>query len=222
MLEIFHREPNGFDLMPLITLFEKGVRFESRYIESGFEPFASPRPSLEAEENLEIEGPLLVHDGQPISEAFFMIEYLDETFPDPALKPRTPRGDWQVQVWGRFLGERAAPAVMTLGVHRFLAPALGSRAARLEPAVERLAKPERRTAWREALRDGFSPETLAESRRKAGLLVERVESALGERHSWLVEDTYGLADIAAFALSMSLPKLVPDLAGAAAAPRMTR
>lgn len=222
MLEIYHREPNGFDLMPLVTLFEKGVAFTRRYVEDGFAPRKIAVPSLEAEENLEIEGPLLVHDGQVIADAFLMIEYLDEAFADPPLTPRTARGDWRVQVWGRFLGERVAPAVTTLGVHRYLAPALGSRAAQLGPAIDRLAKPERRTAWREALSDGFSAQTLAESRRKAGLLVERVEEALAAGHLWLVEDTYGLADIAAFALSMSLPQLLPEVASADYAPRMAR
>jgi hypothetical protein len=41
----------------------------------------------------------------------------------PPLKPHTLRGDWQLQVWGRFLGERIAPAVTTFGVHQFLAAA---------------------------------------------------------------------------------------------------
>lgn len=222
MLQIFHWEPNGFSLMPLVTLYEKGEPFESRYVDWTRleQAHTVTRPSLEAEENLEIEGPLLIDGGEPISDAFFMIEYLDERFPAPPLKPRTPYGDWQVQVWGRFLGERVAPAVSTLGVHRFLVPALRGRARDLRASIERMAKPERRSAWNEALRGELPEQILAESRRKVALLVERIESALRGGRSWLVEDAYGLADIAAFSLSMSLPKLVPDLCGPERSPAM--
>lgn len=224
MVEIFHWEPNGSSLMALITLYEKGIAFESRYVDFSRlgELAAQPKPTVEVEENLEIEGPVLVHDGEQLCDAFFMSEYLDERFESPPLKPRTPRGAWQVQVWGRFLGERVAPAVATLGVHRYLAPVLRDHGAELESVVGRLAKPERRDAWRAALEDDFPEEILSESRRKAGLLIERLERTLGEGRSWLVDDAYGLADIAAFSFAMSLPKLVPEPCDAQRAPATLR
>ncbi len=224
MLQVVHGEPNGSSLMALITLHEKGLPFESRYVDS-LRPSrldAPAEPVLEVEENLDIEGPVLIHDGAQICDAFFIIEYLDECFADPPLKPRTPEGAWRVQVWGRFLGERVAPAVATLGVHRYLAPALRGHSAQLSGALERLAKPERREAWRTALADGFSEEILAESRRKAGLFIERLESSLGDGRGFLVDDTYGLADIAAFSFALSLPKLVPQVCDVEIAPATTR
>jgi GSH-dependent disulfide-bond oxidoreductase len=213
MLEIYHWEPNGSSLMALIVLHEKGRPFESRYLDwTRLEQLdAPPRQALEVRENLEIEGPVLVDDGEQICEAFFMMEYLDERFPAPPLKPRTPQGAWRVQVWGRFLGERIAPAVATLGVHRYFAPAMRDRAEQLASALGRMTKPERREAWRAALTDGFSDDILAESRRRAALLAERIEAALEGERSWLVDDAYSLADIAAFSFAMSLPKLAPQL-----------
>lgn len=214
MLEMFHWEPNGSCLMPLITLHEKGVEFASHYVDwLRLEQLSTPsHPILEVEENLELEGPLLVHDGEQIADAFFMIEYLEDRFAQPALKPRTPSGDWRVQVWGRFLGERVAPAVATLGVQRYFTQAMRGRAGEVARAIERFAKPERREAWRAALADEFPEQLLAESRRKTGLFIERVEHVLGDGRSWLVEDVYSsLADIAAYSLAMSLPKLVPEL-----------
>ncbi len=226
MLELYHWEPNVFSLKPLIALNEKGLEFTSRYVDwTSFEQLGpgGPKLNLEAEHNPEAEGPVLVHDGAVITESFFMMEYLEDAFPDTVrLKPGTPYGDWQVQVWGRFDGERAAPAVSTLGCHRYLVPVLKEK--RINSAgqiLERMGTQERRTAWAEAIEDSYPDEVIEDSRRRAGLLVERIEAALDGGKSWLVEDAYTLADIDAFALSNSLPKLVPEAASADAAPRFT-
>lgn len=223
MLELYHWEPNAFSLKALIALNEKGLDYRSHYVDwLNLEQFGPGMPglNLEAEHNPEQEGPILVDGEAVISESFFMIEYLEDAYPEPALKPRTPRGDWQVQVWGRFVGERVAPAVSTLGGHRYLAPAL--REKRINSAdqlLDRATTRERRAAWAEAIDDSYSEEEIAESSRKAGLLVERIEKALADGADWLVENTYSLADIDAFAMANSLPKLLPEVANPQQAPR---
>jgi glutathione S-transferase len=225
MLELYHWEPNAFSLKALIALNEKGVDYRSRYVDwLNFEQFgpAMPRLNLEAEHDPEQEGPVLVDGDAVISESFFMIEYLEDAYPEPALKPRTPLGDWQVQVWGRFIGERVAPAVSTLGGHKYLAPALREkRINSADQVLDRMQTQERRAAWAEAIEDSYSDEEIADSRRKAGLLVERIEKALAGGSDWLVDDTYTLADIDAFAMANSLPKLLPDVANGEKAPRFT-
>lgn len=223
MLTLYHWEPNAFSLAALIGLHEKGLKYESRYVDLlSFEQYGGQEPklNLEAELNLEQEGPMLQDGEALISESFFLLEYLEDAYPDPPLKLRTPLGDWQVQVWGRFLGERVAPAISTLGGHKYLAPALKEK--RINDAgqiLERMPTQERRVAWRQALEDSYSEEDLADSRRKAGLLVERIEKALAEGADWLVQDTFTLADIDTFALANSLPKLAPDVCNETASPK---
>lgn len=224
MLTLYHWEPNGFSLKPLIALNEKGLEFESRYLDwLNFDQLGpgGPALNLEAEHNPEAEGPVLVHDGAVISESFFMIEYIEDAFPEGTpLKLRTPYGDWQVQVWGRFNGERAAPAISTLGCHRYLVPILKEKRINSSGQIlDRMNTQERRTAWAEAIEDSYSSDILEDSRRRAGLLVERIEKALEGGKSWLVEDAYTLADIDAFALANALPKLTPELCSAKVSPR---
>ena len=223
MIELYHWEPNAFSLKPLIVLYEKGIDFVSHYVAwTSFDQFGpgGPKLNLEAEHNPESEGPILVHDGAVISESFFMMEYLEDVFPGVPLKPGTPYGDWQVQVWGRFDGERAAPAISTLGCHKYLVPILkAKRINSADQVLERMPTQERRTAWADAIEDRYSDEVLADSRRRAGLLVERIEKALDGGKSWLVEDAYTLADIDAFSLANSLPKLLPDACNPKASPR---
>ena len=222
MLELYHWEPNTFSLAALIGLNEKGLDFRSTYLDwTGFEQYGdkAPRLNLEAEHNPEAEGPLLADGDALISESFFLLEYLDDAYPDTPLKLRTAHGDWQVQVWGRFLGERVAPAVSTLGCHKYLVPILKEkRINSADQILEKMPTQERRVAWGEAIEDSYSEDAIADSRRKAALLVERIEKAL-ESSEWLVENTYTIADIDAFALANSLPKLLPDVANAAKAPR---
>ena len=222
MLELYHWEPNAFSLKPLIALHEKGLDFKSHYVDwTSFDQLGpgAPRLNLEAEHNPESEGPILVHDGAVITESFFMMEYLEDAFPDVPLKLRTPHGDWQVQVWGRFNGERAAPAISTLGCHKYLVPILKQkRINSADQILERMPTQERRVAWAEAINDSYSDDVIADSRRRAGLLVERIEKALQGGKRWLVEDTYTLADIDAFSLANALPKLLPETCNASASP----
>ena len=87
MLELYHWEPNGFFLKPLIALEEKAARFESRWFDpTRFEQFAAGFPaSVESRLTLEREGPVLVADGAVIASTFFMLEYIAEALPGPSL-----------------------------------------------------------------------------------------------------------------------------------------
>jgi glutathione S-transferase len=209
-----------FDLKPLIALFEKGVDFTSHYVDPlDFAQPPIPGLNLEAENNPEINGPVLVDRDETISESFFMLEYIDEAYPQaPRLLPGDPEGNWQVRVWGRLLGERTAPAIATLGCHKFLTRRLGAPVPDAEALLRRFSRQEARDAWRPALENGYTEEDVAESRRKAADAVSRVEEALAAG-DWLLGAVYSIADIEAFALLNGLPGLAPDLLDDAVAPR---
>jgi glutathione S-transferase len=72
-----------------------------------------------------------------------------------------------------------------------------------------MATQERKVAWAAALDDSYTDEVLEDSRRKARFAVSRLEEQLAKT-AWLAGAKYSISDIEAFALTMSLPKLVPD------------
>jgi glutathione S-transferase len=223
MIELYHWEPNLFYLKPLIALHEKGIPFASHWIDpTALGSAGLPELSPEARNNPEINGPILVDRGETIVESFFMLEYIDEAYPtEPMLLPGDPLGNWQVRVWGRFLGERTAPAISTLGCHRYLARGFnGWSQTDIDAALARFPRLEERNAWAPVFRDSYGEEELAESRRKATDAVNRVEAALAGGE-WLLGERYTLADIEAFALFNPLPELAPDLCSGAVAPRTT-
>jgi glutathione S-transferase len=212
MLELYHWAPNGPWLKPLIVLAEKGIACTLHPIDVlSFEQYgpAMPSPSLETRLNLEGEGPVLVHDGRQITESFFMCEYLDAAFGGVALRPSQPVTFNRMLAWARFINEVFMPGANTLGCKQFLAPALAGRKPPSE-IIERIALSFVREGWMRAY-SGDYPETLvAESLRKVGITVKRIEGALADG-PWLLGDDYSLSDIDAYAICRSLPLLTPHL-----------
>ena len=222
MLELYHWEPNTFSLKPLITLNEKGLEFTSRYVDFlAFEQYdlEGLRDVMEVQHNPEGEGPILVDRGTAMTESFFITLYLDEAFPEVPLRPADPEGRWQILVWGRFCNEVLAPAVSTLGAHKYLAPALKARDRKAaDAALKKMPTLEQQQGWSAALDGSYSDELIEDSRRKLTLSVKKVEDGL-EKSEWLVGSAYSLADIDMFALLHPAEGLAPDILNAQAAPR---
>ena len=225
MLELYHWEPNGSFLKPLILLHEKGLEFRSRYIDvlAGEQyggGFIDPSP--ETRLPLEGEGPILVHDGKQIAESLFIMEYLEDAFPATSLRPADPILHAKILAWGRFINEVFMPAVATLGCRAFLVPRLNGREkASMSQVLERIPTLYLREGWRSALANDYPKELIEDSHRKVALGVRRIEEGLGGTQ-WLVGSNYSLADIDAFAICNSLPRLVPDVVNAEATPRMMK
>jgi glutathione S-transferase len=223
MLELYHWEPNGSALKALIALHEKGLSFRSRYVDvMAFEQYQPGflNASRETQLNLEGEGPILVHEGRQITESLFLIEYLEDAFPEKPLRSADPLSHARILAWARFVNEVFMPGASTLGCHTYLVPALKGRdIASLELVLARIPMKYLADAWRAALTGNYPGELLEDSKRKVALAVRRIEEALTSS-PWLVGATYSLADIDAFAICNSLPTLVPDLVNSSMTPRL--
>lgn len=219
MLELYHWEPNGFFLKPLIALEEKGAPFTSHW----FDPtsFAQLGPgfpaNVESQLSLEREGPLLVADGTVISSSFFMLEYIAEAVPGPALMPEAPFDRYRARAWGQFLGLTLGSSVSALGCARCLAPELARRdAAALRAQIERIEPAERCAAWLAVVDGGVD---VAALRGRLALPVGRLETALAKGH-WLAGPDYSITDIDAYALVDPLRDLAPEAVNPSATPRI--
>jgi hypothetical protein len=92
--DIYHWEPNANSGKPILAAFEKGVEFESRYIDMlGFEQHASEY--LKVNPNGTIPG--MVHDGVLVPESTVMMEYIDASFEGPPLRPSDPFERWRMR-----------------------------------------------------------------------------------------------------------------------------
>ena len=64
--------------------------------------------------------PVLDHDGQIVQGSARILDYLDETFPEPSLTPDDPELRTQALAWERRLDDEAGPAIRCYYYHHFL------------------------------------------------------------------------------------------------------
>jgi glutathione S-transferase/GST-like protein len=221
MLELYHWEPNIFFLKPLLALAEKGTTYSSRYFDpTKFEQFGAQFPAnAESALQLEREGPVLVSDDAIITGSFFLLEYIAEALPGPALLPTDPYERYRAHAWGQTIALSLASPVTTLGCARHLAPLLRSRPAQpLRTQIAAIEPLERRAAWM-ALLEGDEASAVVAAHAQLPGPVGRIEAAL-ESSPWLTGSQYSIADIDAFAMLSPLPELAPSLVSASASPHI--
>ena len=221
MLELYHYEPNGVFLKPLVALEEKHADFTSHWFDpTTFEQFAAGFPSnVESALQLEREGPLLVADGTVISSTFFMLEYIAEAVPGPSLLPESPYDRYRARAWGQFLGLSLGSTVSALGCARYLAPSLAQRdQAPMRRQIEAIEPIERRNAWLAVVDGKYDEAATAAFLQRLAFPVGRIESTLAAA-AWLAGPDYSIADIDAYALTDPLRDLAPDIVNEKSTPR---
>jgi glutathione S-transferase/GST-like protein len=217
MLTLYHWEPNANSGKPMLTLFEKGVTFDSHYLD--LLNFDQHKPEyLKINPNGTI--PAMVHGDLMLTESTAIMEYVDEAFGGPKLRPDAPEDRWRMRWWMRFFDQYFAPSVSMIGWSIFVGPSVRHKdPGELQAAIDRIPLKERRIAWSKAIYNTFSEEELTESRRRSKVGIAALEKRLSES-KWVAGDAYSLADINAFNLAYALPLVYPEAAGDAHTPHM--
>ncbi len=216
MLELYHGEPSANSMKPMLCLKEKGIEFVSHYLDlSKFEQHSPEFVKINANGQV----PVLVHDGAIITESTVINEYLEDAFPAPALRPKDLVERANMRIWSKFVDEYFCPALSILGWQAII-PAFvqGLTAEEFEAKIARIPLKEQRDKWRTAAKS-FTPEVLAESRRKVILSIERMEKLL-EKTPWLAGSGFSLADINTYSMVAAMPRLMPDSVGPKSTPRI--
>jgi glutathione S-transferase len=217
-LKLYHAEPVANSLKCLIPLKEKGLAFESRYVD--LHKFEQHEPWFVAM-NPEGQVPVLDHDGVIITQSTVINEYLEDAFPDtPPLRPADPVGKARMRYWNKFVDEHVMNFVSMHGWHRLITVLARSIANdEFEKMMSRVPLKEQRDKWRTA-RSGFSQEQLDEAERKVRVAVDKVEKQLGET-PWLAGGTFTLADVNFFShCGMMIGRLFPQIGTREICPRL--
>jgi glutathione S-transferase len=190
-IRYYHAEPVANSLKSMIPLIEKGLPYESRYVDlHAFEQHSDWFVAI----NPEGQVPVLDHDGVIITHTTVINEYLEDTFPDTPLRPRDPVGAARMRYWNKFVDEHVMNHVSMHGWHRMIGIiARNVESGEFDRLMERIPLPDQRKKWR-AARSGFSPAELANATEKIIYAVDKVERQLAQT-AWLAGDTYTLADI---------------------------
>jgi glutathione S-transferase len=214
MIELIHGEPSADTLKLLLCLHEKALPFTSRYVDTArLEHWSAAHRRLAPQGQV----PVLIDDGEVMSDCAFALQYLAEAYPEPRLAPRDPRGWYDVQAWNQRIDAALGPAVSLLGWTRVTPPE--ARAA-YRTALARVPDREQPAGWFAVLADAeASEDQLANAAEKIGELLAQVEQALGASN-WLVGKDYSIADINCFACAHTLPRLLPERINAQQTPRL--
>jgi glutathione S-transferase len=148
--------------------------------------------------------PTLVHDGVVIIESDDILEYLDDKFPDPPLRPPGPVQRAEVHYWLKLATGIHLPGVKPWIYYNRMRNALKMQGEALE-SYRRLQTNPELLAFHEksASADGFSEQDINTSGQILRDAWERVEASL-QRHEWIAGPEFSLADIAWVPLHFTL------------------
>jgi len=206
-LTIYHWEPNANSGKPMLAAEEKGVAYDSVYID--MLEFDQHKPDyLAINPNGTI--PTLVHGDRVLTESTPMMEYIDAMFDGPALRPADAAGRHRMRMWMRFIDSYMGPSLSMIGWSTGVGPAVRAKDPKmLAAAIDRIPLEARRVTWRKAIYNQFSEEELTESRRRLHYSVELMERHL-DANRYLAGDAYSLADVDAFNSCYGLPHFLPE------------
>ena len=202
-LTLYHGEPNGPSLSVLATLFAKQVEADLRHIDLARgerHALACAQEPLVAL-SIEGEGPVLVADGEAMTDSVFIACYLDDVGQGAALRPADPYERWETMKWCRQMIERTAPAAAYLGCRAY--PPQADAA-----VLERIGSRDLRARWEQFIAGRFPEEQLSDSRNKIQQTAERIEAQLADRE-WLM-GSYSIADLESYAWLAGMVPLVPE------------
>jgi GST-like protein len=202
MLQLYHWEPNANSGKPMLTLAEKGVPYESHYLD--LLKMDQHKPEY-LKVNPDGTIPAMVDGDRVLTESTPMMEYVDEKFDGPPLRPSDPKERWRMRWWMRYFDSYFAPSVSMIGWNMFVGPSARNRdPEEMKAAIDKIPLESRRVAWRKALFNEFSEEELTESRRRTIFSIGILERHL-ERHPFIAGNSYSLGDINGFNLAYALP-----------------
>src|SRR5580704_15314220 len=116
-LKYYHAEPLANSLKSMVPLVEKGLQYQSVYVDlHKFEQHSDWFVKI----NPEGQVPVLDHDGVIITHTTVINEYLEDVFPDVPLRPRDPVGAARMRYWNKFVDEHVMNHVSMHGWHRMV------------------------------------------------------------------------------------------------------
>lgn len=193
MIELYHAPISTCSQKARLVLAEKGLDWEGRELDlQAGDQHAPEYVGLNPGHVV----PTLVHDGRVLIESTLINEYLDDAFPEPALRPADPGARHAMRMWTKRMDEggHAACGVLTYAIGA--RPALLRRPREeVQKLIEAIPDPARRQARRSVLEHGVKAPEFAGAARTYRDVIDRMEAALAEA-PWLAGDAFSLADAA--------------------------
>ena len=192
MLDLYHAGTTACSKKARLCLKEKKLPYNSHYV--SLRTFQNLEPDYLA---INPNGlvPTLIHDGVAIIESVVIMEYADEVFPENPLTPKDAVGRARMRVWFKIADDALAANMTMTSAGKTAQTASKFDDRTLADIIARTPLVDRKDRMQRSARNGYSQKDLAEARERAIIVIDRIETDLGER-AFLVGHDYSLADIA--------------------------
>ena len=202
-----------------LCLAEKGVAFESVLVD--LTRGEHHTPEYLAKNPLGVIPLLVLEDGRSLYESGTICEYLDETIPEPPLRPDDAYDRATMRNWIRHVDGLIGNLIVFNWKHSIAKVASQWSDAELAEKLRSIPSKERQEAWLRAARKPYTEAEQDEARRKLVGLLDRMEAMLGANGGWLVGGRYSIADIAVVPFVKRIDEeIAPDEMTAAKHPRV--
>ena len=200
-MTVYHGEPNGPSFTVLAALFETGLDAALVHIDlaKGDRHDLACGQQPEVAMSVEGEGPVMVVNGEGMTDSVFIACYLDDMGAG-RLRPSEAYARWEMMTWCRQLIERTAPAAAYLGLSSH--PPTGDAA-----TLAKIGSVDLRARWQSAAAGLNTEDRLADSRVKIAQAVAKIEARL-EGREWLMGE-FSIADLESYAWLGGMVELVP-------------
>ncbi len=192
-VELYHFWSSVCSVKARMALEEKGVQWESRYID--LFRFDQMTPAYLA---INPDGvvPTLVHDGEAIHESSVIIDYVDDAFDGPPLKPNDAVRTARMREFVKLCDDKF-PAIVLPTYVKYIMPKLRNRWSddELQRQAERRPTEFYRKVHGGGIRGEITEGEIEKCHSDIQSILDRMESMLAEG-PWLVGNQLTLAEIA--------------------------
>ncbi len=197
-LILYHHNSSVCAAKIRVALAEKALEFESRLLRLDGDQFHPEYLAL----NPNAVVPTLVHRGRAVIESNIILEYLEDAFPTPPLRPANPHSRAGARQWMANLdgdgGIHHAASVATYAIayrHHLIAKAGGTDRGPLLAAINSSTNSKSRARLEDVVFRGIESAAFREALIRFDRLFANLETRLGSA-SWLAGDAYSIADAA--------------------------
>lgn len=140
--------------------------------------------------------PTLVHDGRVLTESTLIAEYLDDRFPEPALKPSDAFERAQMRLYPKACDEGLHQGIAVFSFAAMFMERLRAMPKdKLEAHLSRIIDLERRDRQTAIYRDGIEAPHIYRGAVAFEKIFQKIEKTLSDGRTWLSGDQFTLAEI---------------------------
>ena len=142
--------------------------------------------------------PTLRHDGALIPESSIINEFLDDHYPEPALRPHDPVARARMRYWVKVEEDELFTAVRPASLNLMMKQAFAKYTeADLDRLLASHPRPYLVPTLKKMFLDPPDPKAVMQSRRALSTTLAKMNATLAKQGPWLAGSAYSLADIAA-------------------------